>query len=344
MKIAICSSFVPFVHGGYRNIVEWLAKALRGAGHQVEIVYLPQSEEADQLFTHMAAYRLVDLDAADVVVCFRPQAHLVRHRRKVVWFIHHIRQYYDLWDTEYRGLPDTPKYRGIRSALQELDTQALREAHTIFSNSAVMAQRLMTFNSLASEVLFPPVDEPGRFRHGPTGDEIVCICRMEHHKRQHLLVEGLAHTTTDVRLRLMGRSGSSAFVDNLRELALRLGVDKRVLIDDRWISEEEKIDLLAGCLASAYVPFDEDSYGYPTLEAAHASKPTLTTIDSGGVTEFVRDGIEGLVCAPEAEKIGAAMDKLFLDKKTSLSMGRAAHDRIAELKISWAHVIERLLA
>lgn len=344
MKVALCSSFVPFVHGGYRNIVEWLAKALEAAGHQVEIVYLPQVDDPDRLFAHMAAYRLVDLDAADVVVCFRPQAHLIRHRRKVVWFIHHIRQYYDLWETEYRGFPDDLEHRGIRVALHAADANALQEAHAIFSNSAVMSERLRHFNAIDSEVLFPPVDAPERFRSDRTGDEIVCICRMEHHKRQHLLVEGLAHAKTDVRVRLVGRSGADAYVDGLRSLASSLGVDDRLVIDDRWISEDEKVELLATCLASAYVPFDEDSYGYPTIEAAHASKPTLTTSDSGGVLGFLRDGIEGVVCDPSAAGLGAGMDRLFTDNASASMMGRAANERIAELGINWTRVIERLLA
>lgn len=99
MKIALVSSFVPFIFGGARNIVEWLEEHLRAAGHTVERIYLPQVDAPDVLFPQMAAYRWIDLSSADRVICFRPPAHMIRHPHKILWFIHHIRLFYDLWDT-----------------------------------------------------------------------------------------------------------------------------------------------------------------------------------------------------------------------------------------------------
>ena len=58
MRIALCSSFVPFVNGGYRNIVEWLETMLLEAGHEVERIYLPEVDSPDLLFRQMAATRL----------------------------------------------------------------------------------------------------------------------------------------------------------------------------------------------------------------------------------------------------------------------------------------------
>lgn len=72
MKIALCSTFVPFIRGGGRNIVDWLASTLTAAGHQVEVVYLPELDAPDLLFQQMMALRWVDLQAADRIICFRP--------------------------------------------------------------------------------------------------------------------------------------------------------------------------------------------------------------------------------------------------------------------------------
>ena len=57
-------------------------------------------------------------------------------------------------------------------------------------------------------------------------------------------------------------------------------------------------------LAVVYAPFDED-YGYVTLEAFLCAKPVITATDSGGTLEFVVDGENGFVCAPEPAAIGA---------------------------------------
>ena len=118
MKIALCSTFVPFIRGGGRNIVDWLASTLTAAGHQVEVVYLPELDAPDLLFQQMMALRWVDIQAADRIICFRPQSHLIPHPHKILWFIHHIRAFYDMWDSPYRDFPDNAKHRAIRDALE----------------------------------------------------------------------------------------------------------------------------------------------------------------------------------------------------------------------------------
>ncbi|RYE41775.1 MAG: glycosyltransferase [Hyphomicrobiales bacterium] len=342
MKIALCSTFVPFVNGGYRNIVEWLEAALLEAGHEVERIYLPEADEPRVLFAQMAAFRFIDLSAADRVICFRPQSHLIRHPHKIVWFIHHLRVFYDLWESEYRSFPDDAEHRGLREALRAADTAALQEAKQVFSNSQVVTDRLQRFNGIPSEPLYPPIRHPERFVHRTMNDEIVCICRMEHHKRQHLLIEALARCRTPVRLRLSGAGAD--YAHGLAQLAEALDVAHRLTIDTRWISEEEKQEQLADCLAAAYVPVDEDSYGYPVLEAAHAAKPILTVTDAGGTLEFVRDGVEGLLPQPTPDEVARAMDRFYADPVEARQMGAAAKARIDALGISWSHVLERLLA
>lgn len=342
MRVALVSTDTPFVGGGARHLVEWLEVMLREAGHEVERVYLPEVDAPDLLFTQMAAFRFIDLSAADRVICFRPQAHLVPHPNKVLWFIHHIRAFYDLWGHPGLGFPDTVENSAFRAALQAVDTAALQEARHVFTNSKVVADRLATFNGVASDVLYPPVLHPERFGFHGMNDEIVSVCRMEPHKRQHLLVEALQHCTTPVRLRLCGNSNTD-YADSLLQIAKDSGVVNRLTLDQRWITEEDKEMILGECLASAYLPFEEDSYGYPTLEAAHSGKPTLTTTDSGGVLEFVRHRANGLVVEPDPKVIGAAMDQLFEDRTATQRMGEEATKTVAELGITWDRVIEKLL-
>lgn len=344
MKIALCSTFVPFINGGARNIVEWLQAMLEQEGHHVERIYLPEIDTPDLLFQQMAGFRWIDLSSADRVICFRPQAHLIPHPHKILWFIHHIRAFYDLWESPYRGFPDDAKHRWIRDALHAADSAALHEAKHVFTNSKVVSARLKKFNNIESEVLYPPVFQPGRFRCRGYNDEIVYICRLEHHKRQHLLIEAMQHTKTPVRLRLCGASTGPDYPKDLQGLISTLALQERVILDHRWISEEEKVEYLADCLAAAYLPVDEDSYGYPSVEASHACKAILTTTDSGGVLELVQDGVNGFVAEPVPQALAEAMDKLYLDRKLAEAMGENACARLSELNVSWTHVLKRLLA
>lgn len=345
MKIGLVSSAVPLVDGGGRFIVDWLVEGLRERGHQVEIVWLPCTYEAETLFQQMTAFRLLHLsDAFDRVITFRPPAHVVRHPVKVVWFIHHARAFYDMWDSSYRPVPDTPYWQAFRQRLFEADRTALAEAHKVFANSRVVADRLRTFNRIEGEVLYPPLLRPERFRAEAWGEEIVCISRIEPHKRQHLLVEAMRYVRTPVRLRLCGVGNNAGYVRGLARVIAERRLGDRVALDNRWITEAEKIELLAHALASVYLPHDEDSYGYPTLEAAHARKPTVTAFDAGGLLEFVVDGENGVVVAPTPQAVAEAFDRLWSDRRLARRMGEAAEARVAALGITWDHVLDRLLA
>jgi glycosyltransferase involved in cell wall biosynthesis len=106
------------------------------------------------------------------------------------------------------------------------------------------------------------------------------------------------------------------------------------------VSDDELVGLYAGALAVLYPPFDED-FGYVTLEAFLARKPVVTCTDSGGPNEFVRDGVNGFVCPPEAGEIGSAVDRLAADRHRAKEMGDSGHDAAA--RITWDGVIEKLV-
>jgi glycosyltransferase involved in cell wall biosynthesis len=344
MKIALCSSYVPFIYGGGRNIVEWLESVLLANGHQVERIYLPHVDLPELLIQQMLAYRMLDVSQADRIICIRAPAHVIPHPHKILWFIAHVRKFYDLWDSQYRGFADDATHRGIRRALVAADTAALHQAQHVFSNSQVVSERLKRYNYVDSEVLYPPIYQPERFHYRSLNDEIVYVSRVEHHKRQHLLIEALKHTRTSVKLRLCGASSSPTYPDELRAQIMRMGLEERVVFEDGWISEEHKVEVLSDCLAAAYLPLDEDSYGYPSLEASHSSKPVLTTTDAGGVLELVEDGINGMVAEPQPGALADALDRLFLERQKTRRMGQNAYARLEQLNISWPHVLERLLA
>lgn len=344
MRIALCSSFVPFVRGGATKIVDDLGTVLEELGHQVEKIYLPHLDAPHLILSQMAAFRWLDLSTADRVICFRPPAHAISHPHKVVWFIHHIRVFYDLWDSPYRGFPANRRTTGIRAALHAADTSALTEAKRLFTNSNVVSQRLKLFNGLKSTVLYPPLHRPDRFARRGFNDEIVCVSRIVPHKRQHLLVEAMKHTRTAIKLRICGASFDSDYQERIREIIVRENLRDRVILDIGWLDEAEKCRLLSDCLAVAYIPLDEDSYGYLTLESGYSGKAVITATDSGGILELVEGGYNGIVADPSPCAIAQAMDRLFLDRVIARQMGDHSLARIRDLKIDWPHVVDSLLA
>lgn len=337
---------MPFVNGGARFIVEWLKTRLLEHGHTVELIYLPMDEsQPESLLRQMGSYRMMDLSqSVDRIITSRPPAHLIQHPKKVVWFIHHFRIFYDLWDTPHCGLQHNARNLAMREALIRADTVALSEAYRLFSNSQVVSDRVQRFNGLRPEVLYPPLLEVDHFHDAGQGDEIVYICRTEVHKRQHLLLEAFQHVQTPAKLRICGSGFNPMYAEQMKVFIADHGLQDKVSLVDRWISENEKATWLSTALAAAYLPEDEDSYGYPSLEAAYSSKPVLTTTDSGGVLEFVEHRRNGLVSEPDARALAVAIDELWADRARTRWMGEQARERVNELNIDWNHVVERLLS
>ena len=297
------------------------------------------------MLAEMAAFRMANYESAfDLVICTRPPAHIIRHPRKVLWFIHHERIFYDLWDSEYNPIPHSERGIALRNAIRTADNVGICEAQAIFANSRIVADRLRDFNRVEAEVLYPPISDDFRPKSVVYGDELLFNCRIADHKRQHLAIEAMSHSRTPVRLRIAGCAHSSEYFSQLRRQIKALKLDDRVTLDNRWISEGEKCHLLTHALASVYIPFDEDSYGYPTLEAAHAQRATISTIDAGGVGEFIRHGKNGLLCAPEAASLGEAFDRLWQDRTYARTLGEAADATVTKMKIDWQRVVERLTA
>jgi glycosyltransferase involved in cell wall biosynthesis len=344
VKVIIVTSAAPFVLGGANLLVDWLEEALIARGHEVDTFRIPVDTRADMLPAQLLGLRLWDFTGhGDRLIAVRTPSYLIKHHSKVVWFIHHHRPAYDLW-TKYPDVPDNGIGAEFRRMMFVSDELALTEAEAVFTNSDRVSGRLREFNGIDSEVLYPPLGESQTPRPGPFSDTLVYVSRVTPHKRQILAVEALAQTQTPVRLAIAGADGGSGESSRIRSAIARLGLADRVDFYDEVISDDHKNTLLAQALGVVYIPEDEDSYGFVGLEAAAARKPVVTTTDSGGVLELVAHGVNGLVADPRPRELAVAFDALWSDRERAEAMGAAHADRIAELGISWDHVVERLLA
>jgi glycosyltransferase involved in cell wall biosynthesis len=345
VRVLVASSFTPYAAGGATTIVDDLTAAFRARGHDVDTILLPVAADARKLPENLLALRLLDVShAGDVLIAIRPPAYALRHPRKVLWFIHHQRDLYDLWGTPFQNVPDGRDSVMLREAVRRADDLYLREAKRVYTNSGVVQQRLWRFNRLHSEVLHPPLRASEEFRCEGYGDYIFAPSRLSAIKRQGLLVEAMAQVRSRVRLVLAGPPDEPEQLRRLEAQIEELGLADKVELRGHWISEEDKRELYANALATAYVPYDEDSYGYVSLESFHAHKPVVTCADSGGTLELVEDGVNGLVVEPRPQALASAFDQLYEDRGRASELGTAAFEKLSVLEISWDRVVERLLA
>jgi glycosyltransferase involved in cell wall biosynthesis len=99
---------------------------------------------------------------------------------------------------------------------------------------------------------------------------------------------------------------------------------------------------VGGALACAYIPYDEDSLGYVTMEAVASAKAVLTTTDSGGLLELVNEHT-GKVTAPTSEALAEGLAALWENPKRTRALGVSAQEAWRRRAISWDATIERLL-
>jgi glycosyltransferase involved in cell wall biosynthesis len=344
MNVAIITSTEPYVPGGAKVIVDSLERQLRENGHVVDVLRIPVTFTPETYLDQCLAFRLLDVtEWGERLIAIRTPSYLAEHPAKSVWFIHHWRYLFDLWATKNGPEEKTPYLEGLREAVRRSDTAALVEARNVYANSKVVAERIATYNGVSASILYPPIETPERFSCGAYGDYVLCVSRVTPMKRQQLLVRAMAFVKSNVRLVIAGTVDYFQEAHILRGLIEELGVGDRVSFENRWIDEVEKQQLFCDCLANAYLPEDEDSYGYSTLEAAHASKGTITTTDSGGVLEFVQDGQSGFLVEPDPEELAAVFDRLFNDRSLAAAVGAGANRRIEELNITWQNVVGALL-
>jgi glycosyltransferase involved in cell wall biosynthesis len=341
--VLVCEAQVPFVHGGAEVHVRQLVRELRLRGFTAELVSVPfKWYPKEEILPHAAAWRLLDLSESngrpiDLVIASKFPSYFVRHPNKVAWLIHQYRAAYELCGTEYSDFAHTELDVGLRDTLMRLDTEMLAECRAVFSNARNTAGRLLKYNGLRAEPLYHPPQLAAKLVAGPYCDYVLSVGRIESVKRVDLIIKAMADVDSRIRLVVAGDGTQREHAERAAEQG---GVADRVTFLGS-VGDDDLIGLYAGALAVIYPPYDED-FGYVTLEAFLARKPVVTCTDSGGPNEFVVDGVNGFVCAPDPEALAAAINRLDRDRARAAAMGDAGHE-VAQ-RITWDGVIEKLVS
>lgn len=341
-RIAICSAQVPFERGGAEILVEGLRRRLTERGHKVDIISLPfKWYPAARLLSSCLMWRMLDLSEAngqpiDLVIATKFPSYAIRHTNKVTWLVHQFRQAYDWHGTPLGTFTTSPDDVRVRQTIFGIDRRALGESRRLFAISRNVADRLQRYNGLAAELLYPPTLHEGRLRCDGYGDVLAYVGRLDAAKRVDLLIEAMRHVPTSVRCVIAGAGQER---ERLEVLARRYGLAERISFLG-WVTDETLLTLYAECFAVFYAPLDED-YGLATVEAFQARKPVVTAGDSGGVLEFVHDGLTGAVAEARPDALAAQITRLHADKSLCARLGTAGCELVSPIR--WQPTIARLL-
>ena len=180
-----------------------------------------------------------------------------------------------------------------------------------------------------------------RTRYAGDGPLVVFAGRLEWEKGVHTLIEAmprLRRRHRGLRLVVAGQGSKAA---ELAQLARRKRVAGSVTFTGFLDGGQ-----VAGLLAAAdvaVVPSRYEPFGLAALEAAAAGAPMVAG-DTGGLREFVRPGVTGLLFEPgDAAGLADAVSTLLRDQVLVRRVVRAAREALRR-DHTWASVAERTVA
>jgi glycosyltransferase involved in cell wall biosynthesis len=339
LKILVTANLVPFMHGGATHHIAGIVRALRQAGHEVELLQLPFrfSPEKDlvRAMAHALSLDLVQPNGVsiDQVISLQFPGYGVAHPNHRVWVMHQHRAVYELYD----AATATPALSDLREQVIAFDNAALGRAAVVYANSGRVAERMKHFNGITAKPLYHPPAYAETFYCESALPYVFFPSRLETLKRQQLVIEAAQHMRSQLKIVLAGDGGQREVLAARIE---RHGVGDRVALIGH-ANEREKRAFYARALAVVFPALDED-YGYVTLEAMLSSKPVVTCSDSGGPLEFVRHGDTGWVEAPTAQALAARLDWLADHPQEAAAAGARGREAYLRANIGWSHVVDVL--
>ncbi|TAM86503.1 MAG: glycosyltransferase [Jatrophihabitans sp.] len=382
MRVAVVvPRSVPYVVGGAERLYDGLVAAIgERPGHTAELIAVDSPEHSfGQLVDSYSAFGALDLTDFDHVISTKYPSWMVRHRSHAVYMLHTLRGLYDTYtgpqaDPAGTDAPEVLALRDVlrtapgsrdgwrtvlrvaratvdalgddhpalafpgplcRSLIHWLDRDALdpRNVGRFAAISRTVARRRDYFPHGAAVDVLPPPSSLQGLHEGPY-QALFTVSRLDPPKRIELIIEAMRYVGAPVRLRIAGTGPDEG---RLKELA---AADGRIEFLGR-ISDLDLVAEYSRALAVPFVPKDED-FGLVALEAHLAAKPVITCTDSGGVSDTVIDGVDGIVTAPAAGELGRAMQRLAEDPDLAARLG--TNGRRSAQTITWDPVVDTLLA
>ncbi len=209
-----------------------------------------------------------------------------------------------------------PLYRLLLADYQRAYERAIAAMDTIVANSETVRRRINTFLNRDAVVIHPPVDAAA-FRF--TGQEpfYLSTARVDVLKRVDVLVEAFRHLPDK---RLVVVSGGSE-LDRIRRMAAgHPNIEIR-----GWVDAAELKTLMGSCIATLYIPRDED-FGISPVESMAAGKPVIG-VREGGLTETVLHDVTGILLPPDPTPDDVARAVSQLTPQAALAMRPACEAR-----------------
>lgn len=267
-------------------------KRLDNNGGEIKVLTGYSDKKGWKTLKVMLAYilnapKLAEYDCAVYSGEYAPMAILrskARARRNILYCHTIPRAPYDLYQFKLE------RFKGINRILfkifayfiKSLYEPSINSMDLVVANSQNVQKRIKTNLGIDSIIVHPPIDTE-RFEWISQGDYYLSTARLEPAKRVGLIIEAFKLMP---QKKLIIASGGSEYED----LKLQAkGFDNITLTN--WNSDEALHELVGNCIATIYIPVDED-FGMSPLESMAAGKPCIGVAE-GGLLETIIPGKNG---------------------------------------------------
>ena len=126
-------------------------------------------------------------------------------------------------------------------------------------------------------------------------------------------------------------------MERSRKLASTLGIESRVTFTG-WLSAEELAQALADASVVVVPSLWPEPFGLVGIEALAAGRPVVASA-TGGIADWLKDGVNGLLVEPgDAPALARALDELLADPERQSAMGAAGRDSVARRFTPETHI------
>jgi phosphatidylinositol alpha-mannosyltransferase len=371
MRIGLVTPYTWTVPGGVNQHVEHLADELEARGHEPWIMapvgsFTPSWRHPDGRRLTRAAGNLIPMGTALAIPSNGSRAHISLNPR-VVWRMDRAlrRMQFDLLHVHEPCTPMVSAAAVLLTTSPVVGTfhaalAASRAYATVAGTCRQLVERLDVRIAVSDAAqTYPGRLFPGEFRIVPNGVDVEAYARAVGKAR----VEG--------RICFIGRAdrrkGLGVLLPAFAELRRRrphvtltiIGATRRQILEQLhagpsrqidfagietmgWVTDDEKIDLLAQAQVVCAPSLAAESFGVVLAEAMAAGVPVVAS-DLPGYRSVLRNGKAGRLVPPnDGPRLADALDDVLRDPQERARMAEAG--LAAARQLSWTHVTKHILA
>jgi len=313
--------------GGNNEIIKHMISALYDHKIQVKYIkseeylprYLPRKWKDLFRIFYLARISTADFSGFDISITLQPDSHCIRHRNHIIYFQHHIKQYYDLFWQSFK------QKKGIRKKIiYLLLTLIYRLADSIYLtpnlkrsriivNSQTVGTRLKKYNRISNFNII----HPGCNMVEAISQAQSTTLSESHKKNERFFILAFSRLNViqkgiDVIIKTAQFMPDYDFViagpyDTTIETIDGPTLPSNVQLIVKEFSEQEKAELFSNCDVFL-APYIQEDFGITPLEANAYGKPVVYCDDSGEIVEIQKHKDTGFMCRRIPQEIAKGIE------------------------------------